>query len=200
MATRSAAPSRILDGTTGRNIRTSTITIRKGSRRRGALCKYGKRDCGTSVRRLHPRQRIVLRSALRHWRSGWSGLARTHSDSPPISKRIRKSRASTIPASKSHAQHRLARALFRAAGGLFAFELVAGVDCFDFLDRLNHVVTSSHLGDTRTLAIPVAHTIFWEMGAARRASMGISDSLVRVSTGIEEVEDLIADFTHALAA
>jgi O-acetylhomoserine (thiol)-lyase len=103
------------------------------------------------------------------------------------------------PGLESHPQHRLARVLFRAAGGLFAFELVEGVDCFDFLDRLNHVVTSSHLGDTRTLAIPVAHTIFWEMGAARRASMGISDSLIRVSTGIEDVEDLINDFACALA-
>jgi O-acetylhomoserine (thiol)-lyase len=103
------------------------------------------------------------------------------------------------PGLESHPQHELAKALFRMAGGLFAFELNAGMDCFDFLNKLEDVVCSSHLGDTRTLAIPVAHTIFYEMGARRRAGMGIADSLIRISTGIEDVEDLIADFSQALA-
>jgi O-acetylhomoserine (thiol)-lyase len=61
------------------------------------------------------------------------------------------------------------------------------------------VFSSSHLGDNRTLAIPVAQTIYWEMGAARRAEMGIADSLIRLSIGIEDIDDLIADFTQALA-
>ncbi len=69
-----------------------------------------------------------------------------------------------------------------------------------FLNRLRIVVLSSNLGDNRTLAIPVAQTIFWEMGAARRAEMGIADSLVRVSVGIEDRDDLIADFRQALAS
>ena len=54
-------------------------------------------------------------------------------------------------------------------------------------------------GDTRTLAIPVAHTIYYEMGAQRRASMGIADSMIRFSIGIEEIDDLLADFEKALA-
>ena len=61
------------------------------------------------------------------------------------------------------------------------------------------MVSSSNLGDNRTLGIPVAHTIYWEMGAKRRASMGVADSLVRLSLGIEESEDLLADFEQALA-
>ena len=72
------------------------------------------------------------------------------------------------------------------------------IDCFEFLNRLRVVVLSSNLGDNRTLAIPVAQTIFWEMGAARRAEMGIADSLIRVSVGIEDGDDLIADFAQAL--
>ncbi|HEX8788567.1 MAG TPA: PLP-dependent transferase, partial [Telluria sp.] len=52
---------------------------------------------------------------------------------------------------------------------------------------------------TRTLVIPVAHTIFFEMGAERRASMGIAESLIRVSVGIEDTADLLADFGNALA-
>jgi len=79
-----------------------------------------------------------------------------------------------------------------------AFELDPAFDCFAFLDRLQNVVLSSNLGDNRTLAIPVAHTIYWEMGAERRASMGIADSLIRLSVGIEDRDDLIADFTQAL--
>ena len=92
------------------------------------------------------------------------------------------------------------RQLFGAFGGLLSFELHDGIDCFDFLNRLSIVVSSSNLGDNRTLAIPVAHTIFWEMGAARRAEMGIADQLIRVSVGIEDRDDLIGDFAQALDA
>ena len=60
------------------------------------------------------------------------------------------------------------------------------------------VVSSSNLGDTRTLGIPVAHTIYFEMGAERRASMGIADSLLRFSVGIEDISDLLEDFHQAL--
>ena len=58
---------------------------------------------------------------------------------------------------------------------------------------------ASNLGDTRTLIIPVAHTIFFEMGPERRASMGIAESLIRVSVGIEDEADLLEDFGSALA-
>jgi len=102
------------------------------------------------------------------------------------------------PGLDAHPQHRLATELFRAYGGLLSFELVDGIDPFDFLNRLKVVVLSSNLGDNRTLAIPVAHTIFFEMGAHRRAAMGIADSLIRISVGIEDRDDLIGDFRQAL--
>jgi O-acetylhomoserine (thiol)-lyase len=102
------------------------------------------------------------------------------------------------PGLASHAQHALAGSLFRGFGALFSFELKADVDCFAMLDRLRYVVLSSNLGDNRTLAIPVAQTIFYEMGAKRRAQMGIADGLVRVSVGIEDQQDLIGDFAQAL--
>ncbi len=104
-----------------------------------------------------------------------------------------------FPGLASHPQHHLAQALFRAPGALLSFELAPGHDVLAFLDRLRIVVLSSNLGDNRTLAIPVAQTIFWEMGPRRRAEMGIADSLVRVSVGIEDRDDLIADFAQALA-
>jgi O-acetylhomoserine (thiol)-lyase len=102
------------------------------------------------------------------------------------------------PGLASHPQHAIAGELFRAYGGLFSFELKDGIDCFDYLNRLNIAISASNLGDTRTLVIPVAHTIFFEMGAERRASMGIAESLIRVSVGIEDQADLLADFAAAL--
>jgi O-acetylhomoserine (thiol)-lyase len=104
------------------------------------------------------------------------------------------------PGLPSHPQHALASRLFRAAGSLFSFELKDSIDCFDYLNRLKLAVPASNLGDTRTLVIPVAHTIFYEMGAERRASMGIAESLIRVSIGIEDTDDLLEDFRQALTA
>jgi O-acetylhomoserine (thiol)-lyase len=108
-------------------------------------------------------------------------------------------RAVYYPGLASHPQHALAGQLFAGYGALLSFELDPALDCFDFLNRLRCVVLSSNLGDNRTLAIPVAHTIFHEMGPERRAGMGIADSLIRLSVGIEDCDDLIADFQQALA-
>lgn len=104
------------------------------------------------------------------------------------------------PGLASHAQHERAARLFKGGfGPLLSFELRTGIDCFAFLDALELVIVSSHLADNRTLAIPVAHTIFYEMGPERRAEMGIADGLVRLSVGIEDIADLIDDFSRALA-
>jgi len=110
-----------------------------------------------------------------------------------------KVRAVHYPGLTSHPQHALAGKLFGDRfGGLFSFELADGVDLFEFLNRFKVVVLSSNLGDNRTLAIPVAQTIFFEMGPERRAAMGIAESLIRISTGIEDRDDLIGDFRQAL--
>lgn len=103
------------------------------------------------------------------------------------------------PGLASHPQHGLASELFSAYGALLSFELIPEIDCFDYLNQLSVAINATHLGDTRTLVIPVAHTIFFEMGAARRAEMGIVDSLIRVSIGIEDTQDLLNDFAQALA-
>lgn len=103
------------------------------------------------------------------------------------------------PGLESHPQHARAKSLFKGKfGGLLGVELADGIDCFDFLNRLNIVLNATHLGDTRSLALPAAHTIYYEMGAERRAQMGIADSLIRVSVGIEDEADLLHDFDQAL--
>jgi O-acetylhomoserine (thiol)-lyase len=102
------------------------------------------------------------------------------------------------PGLADHPQHKTAEKLFKNFGSLMSIELDENVDCFAFLNKLELVVKSSNLGDTRTLAIPVAHTIFNELGAEKRAEMGISDNMIRLSVGIEDIEDLMSDFGNAL--
>jgi O-acetylhomoserine (thiol)-lyase len=104
------------------------------------------------------------------------------------------------PGLNSHAEHERAAALFGGYFGvLMSIELQDGLDVMAFLDALKLVILSSHLSDNRTLAIPVAQTIYWEMGPERRASMGIAEGLIRISVGIEDWPDLQADFAQALA-
>jgi O-acetylhomoserine (thiol)-lyase len=103
------------------------------------------------------------------------------------------------PGLESHPQHERAGKLFSRFGGLMSIELDESIDCLAFLNKLKLVVKSSNLGDTRTLAIPVAQTIFFELGAEKRAEMGIPETMIRLSVGIEDLEDLMDDFKAALA-
>ncbi len=102
------------------------------------------------------------------------------------------------PGLESHPQYRRTQELFSSAGAILSLELVDGLDCCEFLDNLDLVINATHLGDNRTLALPVALTIYYEMGAEARAAAGIADSMVRCSIGIEDTADLLADFTQAL--
>jgi len=87
--------------------------------------------------------------------------------------------------------------LFRYAGAILSFELDPRIDLWAYMDNLKVAIKSTNLGDNRTLVIPVAHTIYFEMGPQRRASMGIHDSLIRISVGIEDIDDLVEDFSQA---
>jgi O-acetylhomoserine (thiol)-lyase len=102
------------------------------------------------------------------------------------------------PGVASHPQHERAGKLFKKFGGLMSIELDESIDCLEFLNKLKLVIKSSNLGDTRTLSIPVAQTIFFELGADKRAEMGIPETMIRLSIGIEDLEDLMADFKAAL--
>lgn len=102
------------------------------------------------------------------------------------------------PGLLEHPSHELASKIFRLPGALFSFDLVQGIDTLDFLNKLKVAIRSTNLGDTRTLVIPVAQTIYHEHGEEGRKGMGISESLIRVSAGIEDPEDLLEDFKQAL--
>lgn len=83
-------------------------------------------------------------------------------------------------------------------GGILSFELAKNIDMRAFLNALNLIISATHLGDTRTLALPVSTTIFYENGQQRRKQMGISETLIRLSIGIEESKDIILDIQQAL--
>ncbi len=102
------------------------------------------------------------------------------------------------PGLPQHEQFERTKALFRHPGALLSFELNEGLDLWAFLNALKVIIKSTNLGDNRTLAIPVAHTIYHEIGAALRADMGIADSLIRISLGIEDIGDLLDDLDQAL--
>jgi O-acetylhomoserine (thiol)-lyase len=102
------------------------------------------------------------------------------------------------PLLESHPQHAIAKQHFSAGSWLLSFELGDEAAALAFINRLKLPVIATGLGDTRTLIIPVAPTIFWEAGAKVRAAMRIADGLIRLSVGLEESADLIEDFEQAL--
>jgi O-acetylhomoserine (thiol)-lyase len=103
------------------------------------------------------------------------------------------------PGLPQHPQHLLAKQLFSGFGGVLSLDLVEGIDPIAFLDQLKLVICATHLGDTRTLALPVASTIYFECSAEQRQQMGVNDNMIRMSIGIEDFEDIVADFEQAFA-
>lgn len=158
--------------------------------------KKGLRDLGGTLSAEHG-HRIAAGAetlGLRMERTGANALAIAQwLEQQPLVSRVH------YPGLASHAQHGRARELFSGFGGLLSFETIDGVDPVAVLNGLQLVIKSSHLGDNRTLALPAAKTIFWEMGQEMRQSMDIAESLVRVSLGIEATQDLLDDFAQAFA-
>ena len=103
------------------------------------------------------------------------------------------------PGLADHPQHYLAREHFDGYGGILSLDLADDIDPIQFLNALNLVICATHLGDTRTLALPVASTIYFECSAQQRHDMGVNDNMIRMSIGIEDINDIVADFEQAFA-
>lgn len=87
----------------------------------------------------------------------------------------------------------------KAAGSTFSFETIGGEsDAFKFLDNLQIMHLAVSLGGTETLVSHPASMTHSGVPVETRDKLGISDSLIRISVGIENADDLIADLTHAL--
>ncbi len=91
------------------------------------------------------------------------------------------------------------RMLPRGAGSVVSIELAGGVEAARaFLDGLELVSQMTHIGDVRTLAIHTGSTIHGKLDEAERRSLGITPGLVRISVGLEQAEDIIADLLRSL--
>ncbi|MGF1668509.1 MAG: O-succinylhomoserine sulfhydrylase [Acidimicrobiia bacterium] len=99
----------------------------------------------------------------------------------------------------SHPQHELARRQMTAGGTVVTFEVPGGKNrAFQVLDRLELVDISNNLGDSKSLVTHPASTTHRRLGPDVRAAMGITDGIIRISVGLEAVDDIIGDVTSAL--
>jgi O-succinylhomoserine sulfhydrylase len=105
------------------------------------------------------------------------------------------------PGRPDHPQHALAQAQMALGGPLVAFELAGGKEqAFHVLNALGMIDISNNLGDAKSLITHPATTTHQRIGAEERARLGIGDGMVRLSVGLEDVEDIIGDLRQALEA
>mgnify|MGYP005857518787 CR=1 FL=1 len=104
------------------------------------------------------------------------------------------------PGLESHPRHQLARAQMEATGPIFAFDVGTRERAFAVLDALALIDISNNIGDARSLMCHPASTTHANMGAEARAEMGVTEGLLRINVGLEDIQDLIEDMDQALAA
>ncbi len=83
-------------------------------------------------------------------------------------------------------------------GGLLTIRLGNRKQCFELIKNLKLVKNLANIGDTRTLVIHPSSTIFHDLIDEEKLKAGVTDDMIRISTGIEDIEDIIADFEMAL--
>jgi cystathionine beta-lyase/cystathionine gamma-synthase len=103
------------------------------------------------------------------------------------------------PGLPGNPSYRRASDLFEGFGGMISFELQGGIDSVNnFFDKIELAIIAPSLGGIETLVTRPAATSHAGMSYKERQQAGISDTLIRISTGIEAVEEIIADFEQAL--
>jgi len=105
------------------------------------------------------------------------------------------------PGRPSHPQHALAMRDMGAGGTVISLDVKGGqAGAFRFLNALDIVLISNNLGDAKSIVTHPATTTHQRLPDDRKAALGITPGLVRLSVGLEDAEDLIADVTQALEA
>lgn len=103
------------------------------------------------------------------------------------------------PFLKSHPQYEIAIKQMKKGGGIVSFELKGGLEAGrKFLDQLNLFSLTANLGDTRSIATHPASTTHSKLTSEQRLEVGITDGLVRLSIGLEHIEDIWEDIQKAL--
>lgn len=103
------------------------------------------------------------------------------------------------PGLASHPQHNLAREQMDATGPIFAFDVGTRARAFAVLDALELVDISNNIGDARSLLCHPASTTHAGMTEEARAEMGVTEGLLRINVGLEDVADIVEDMDRALA-
>lgn len=138
------------------------------------------------MKTLHLRMKVHCENAL--------AFAEWLSKHPKIERAI-------YPGLPSHPQHNLAKTLFRNGfGGMVSFEINGGIkDAQKVINNLKMAYYAVSLGDLDTLVQHPATMTHGKIDPRERARMGIPDGMIRVSVGIEDIEDIIQDFEQALS-
>ncbi len=103
------------------------------------------------------------------------------------------------PHLESHPQYGLAKKQMKRGGGILCFELKGGKENgLNFIDKLSLFSITANLGDTRSIVTHPATSTHSKLSPEDREKMGISDGLIRISAGLEDVEDLVKDIEQAL--
>lgn len=103
------------------------------------------------------------------------------------------------PFLRSHPQYEIAKKQMRLGGNVVAFEIKGGIEAGrKFINSLKLCSRSANLGDTRTIVTHPASTTHSKLSENERLEAGISDGLVRISVGLEHVDDIIKDLKNAL--
>ena len=183
------------DWTTYPNIKPGYQVADKGQWGITQVKKKGLRDMGATLApgSAHAIATGLETLSLRMQRNSENAMKlATWLDSHPLVEKV------YYPGLAEHPQHYTAREMLSGGyGAILSLDLVDRISPRDFLNALELVICATHLGDNRTLALPVASTIFFENGLEERQKMGISEGMIRLSVGIEDTDDLVADFTQA---
>jgi O-succinylhomoserine sulfhydrylase len=103
------------------------------------------------------------------------------------------------PGRPDHPQHQLAAKQMSNFGGVVTFDIKGGKEAtFEALNRLQLIDISNNLGDAKSMVTHPATTTHMRIGAEERARLGIGDGTVRISVGLEDADDIIADLAQAL--
>lgn len=103
------------------------------------------------------------------------------------------------PFLKSHPQYEVAKKQMKLGGNIVSFEIIGGIESGRlFLNKLKMCSLSANLGDTRTIITHPASTTHSKLSKEDRNNAGISEGLIRISVGLESIEDIILDIKQAL--
>lgn len=102
------------------------------------------------------------------------------------------------PGLSSHPEHELAKRQMRGFGGMLSFELVDGIDALQFQKNLKMIKPSMSLAGVESTILSPSLTSHARMDKTARKLQGISDNLIRLSVGIEEVKDIQLDIEQAI--